>query len=188
VPAMDHLHQVPSPRTARSWREQLLARDGSIGAPGNGVSYCPMPDSDMEITLDARVKVLPLMEQIWQRTRSQSPVPTSPLDGRHRARLAIAEKRARLRKNLGELESAVRRIGRIPEGPATLRGRVGGVLVRLIHRALFWLIPSLRQAHQQTYEALRLQAALCDEMAEFVLQAERDLSLLVRSADHRRAD
>lgn len=147
-----------------------------------------MPDSDTEITPDARVEVLPLMEQIWRRTRNQSAVPASPLDARHRARLGIAEKRARLRKNLGELESAVRRIGRIPEGPPTLRGRVGGVLVRLVHRALFWLIPSLRQAHQQTFEAVRLQAALCDEMADFLLQAERDLSLLIRSADHRRAD
>jgi hypothetical protein len=134
------------------------------------------------------VRVLPLMRAIWLNTRNLRSVSGPGMPGRRRINLAVSENYARFKMGLGELEACVRQIGAMPDTPPTVRGRLGAFVVQFLQRALFWLIPSLRLAHERTLDALREQALLMEEIIEVVHQTEREVQLLLRSAEAGRLD
>lgn len=148
---------------------------------------CSLGDDEMSDS-GTELRVLPVMREVWQNARNLRG-PSSPvMQGGRRINLAVSEHRARLKMRLDELEVCVRLIGAMPDAPPTVRGRLGALAVRFAQRALFWLIPSLRMAHERTIEALREQALLMEEIVEVVHQTERDVQLLLRSAEASRLD
>jgi len=58
---------------------------------------------------------------------------------------------------LQELRRSVQSVGAMPPLPPTVRGRVGAILVGLVRRSLFWLIPALRSSHAGMLGALEAQ-------------------------------
>src|SRR5262245_44158054 len=60
----------------------------------------------------------------------------------------VAAVLARLKASTTALEEAASRIGEIPPSPDTFRARVGAAGVRIVQRALFWLVPSIKSTQQ----------------------------------------
>src|SRR5690242_9966169 len=50
------------------------------------------------------------------------------------------ESLTRIVKSVGRNTAAV---GRVPQGPPTMRGKIGGLLVKLVKRSLFWYTPQI---------------------------------------------
>src|SRR4051794_23568419 len=68
-----------------------------------------------------------------------------------------------LESTVENLVAASSGVGRIPPAPPTLRGRVGGFLVRVVSRALFWYTPQIHAFQQLTTRLAKHQiAALAD--------------------------
>ena len=55
---------------------------------------------------------------------------------------------ARLEEEGMALEDMCTLIGQLPPEPPTLRGRVGSLLVKSVHRALFWYTPQIVKFHR----------------------------------------
>ncbi len=96
-------------------------------------------------------------------------------DATRRARRAISTElmshAARLSARVGTIQAGVGRIGAMPPQPPTLRGKIGGVLVHVMQRALFWLVPSLQSAHEQVAQALADQVKINEELLKAVVAA-----------------
>jgi hypothetical protein len=88
---------------------------------------------------------------------------------------------ARLKASTASLEDAVSRIGEVPPGPRTLRARAGAVVVKVMQRALFWLVPSVRSTQQNIVQALRDHVAVTDEILKALHQTNLQMELLRRS-------
>jgi lipopolysaccharide transport system ATP-binding protein len=70
--------------------------------------------------------------------------------------LARANRSLRFRKSL---------VGQIPPAPPTLRARLGGVLVRMISRSLFWFTGRLDDFHSSVVETSELQSSALASLA-----------------------
>ena len=88
---------------------------------------------------------------------------------------------ARLKATTASLEEAVSRIGEIPPGPPTLRARMGAFVVRIMQRALFWLVPSVRSTQQNVVYALRDHVGVTEEILKALQQTNLQIELLRRS-------
>ena len=94
------------------------------------------------------------MEQAYQ-TRRESGLPLNVLetDG------AAAIDWAALKDAVAVTRRSYALVGELPPEPPTLRGRVGGRLVQLIQRMLFWYTPQIVQFHYAVVRALEEQNA-----------------------------
>jgi hypothetical protein len=92
------------------------------------------------------------MEQAYH-TRRESGLPQNVLDTDGAAAIDWAA--------LKDAVAATRRsyalVGELPPEPPTLRGRVGGRLVQMIQRMLFWYTPQIVQFHYAVVRALEEQ-------------------------------
>ena len=88
---------------------------------------------------------------------------------------------ARLKASTASLQEAVSRIGEIPPGPPTLRARLGALTVRIMQRALFWLVPSVKSTQQNVVYALRDHIAVTEEILKALQHTNIQLELLRRS-------
>ncbi len=79
---------------------------------------------------------------------------------------------AQLDLQIQTLRQTAASIGEMPPQAPTLRGRVGSILVRLIRRTLFWLLPGLKDSHAAALAALEAEQRA---LAEITL-ALRDLN------------
>jgi hypothetical protein len=66
-------------------------------------------------------------------------------------------------------------IGTMPPAPATARGRAGSLLVRLVHRALFWLWPQLDSFHAAMINFAERQFAWMEEVSERLAEIDDEL-------------
>ena len=80
---------------------------------------------------------------------------------------------ARLKASTAALEEAAGRIGEIPPSPDTFRARVGAGAVRIMQRALFWLVPSIKSTQQNLVQALRDHVTVTDEILKGATPNER---------------
>jgi hypothetical protein len=71
---------------------------------------------------------------------------------------------AQFREALPRLRGEISQVGVVPPTPPSLRGRIGRVVIHLIQKALFWLIPPLNSAHRELVAALEQQARANDEI------------------------
>jgi hypothetical protein len=79
-----------------------------------------------------------VMREIRQRARRPPAPLVFPEDGGAPQRPSPSFELSRLRYSAIELREAMRRVNEMPPQPPTLRGKIGGILVRLLKRALFW--------------------------------------------------
>ena len=129
------------------------------------------------------IRVGPIMHEVGRRAvslRRTEPMLAQEPEG---VGLVESERVAQLLLRLEELQACVRQIGVMPDSPPTWRGRTGALVVRIMQRALFWLVPSLRQAHACTLAALREQALLTVEILSLVRETEGKVRLLLRAAE-----
>ena len=67
---------------------------------------------------------------------------------------------------LENLRQSVGLIGAMPPSGPSIRARVGAFLVVVVRRALFWLIPPLKSAHETTLIALEAQYKALSEISK----------------------
>jgi hypothetical protein len=92
---------------------------------------------------------------------------------------------ARENLDLGGLDRALEHlyraraaVGLMPPAPATRRGRWGGVLVRLVRRSLFWLLPQLEAFHSAMIQFAESQTALMEELRGLLADVDTELATL----------
>jgi hypothetical protein len=69
-----------------------------------------------------------------------------------------------LENALSRLYQARSLVGSVPQGPATLRARVGVVLIRSVRRALFWLMPQLDGFHAAAIQCAEEQISTISQL------------------------
>jgi hypothetical protein len=128
---------------------------------------------------NAEINVQQIMATIRQRVRQ---IHRRNEDATRRARKAISNELlsrvSRLNARVGTLRANVTRIGEMPPQPPTLRGKVGALLVRLMQRALFWLIPSLQAIEDQVAQAFEDQAKVNQELLKALQEAHTKIEQL----------
>ena len=86
---------------------------------------------------------------------------------------------ALLRQKLGEAVGARMAVGSLPAGPATLRARIGALLIGRIQRALFWLLPQLDRFHAAVIGIEQQQIRVSEEIAA----EQRNSGARIRAVD-----
>jgi hypothetical protein len=92
----------------------------------------------------------------------------------------VAAVLARLKASTAALEEAAARIGEVPPAPDTLRARVGAAGVRVMQRALFWLVPSIKSTQQNLVQALRDHLTVTEETLKALHKTNVQVELLRR--------
>ena len=92
----------------------------------------------------------------------------------------VAAVLARLKASTTALEEAASRIGEIPPSPDTFRARIGAGAVRVMQRALFWLVPSIKSTQQNLVQAVRDHVTVTDEILRALQQTNVQVELLRR--------
>jgi len=128
---------------------------------------------------NAEVKVQQIMATIRHKVRH---IHRRNEDATRRARRAISNellsRASRLNARVGTLRANVARIGEMPPQPPTVRGKIGALLVRLMQRALFWLIPSLQANQDQVAQAFEDQAKVNEELLKALQEAHTKIEQL----------
>ena len=71
-------------------------------------------------------------------------------------------------------------IGDMPPKPPTFRGRVGGLLIRIMRRALFWYTAQIKRFQSSVADAAREQMLALQEIGAYQGQQQTQLTELVR--------
>jgi hypothetical protein len=82
--------------------------------------------------------VFELMREIRARARARIQPLVHPEGGGAPQQQATSFELSRVRHSAIELRQAMRRANEMPPQPPTLRGRLGGIMVRVMRRMLFW--------------------------------------------------
>jgi len=80
-----------------------------------------------------------------------------------------------LRSALSALHASYAMVGRLPPEPPTLRGRIGGRLIQLVRRVLFWYTPQIVLFQYSALRALEEEAKILARTETRVRQLESDL-------------
>jgi len=75
-------------------------------------------------------------------------------------------------------------IGTMPPAPATMRGRIGAVLVRTVQRALFWLFPQLNAFHRAVAVFAETQLAWMEDLRNHIADLDEELARLYDVAEN----
>ncbi len=71
-------------------------------------------------------------------------------------------------------------VGRLPPEPPTLRGRVGGLMVKAVRRSLSWFASRLDDFHSDVIEAFDLQFSALNRLSSVTRQNAETVELLKR--------
>ena len=105
-----------------------------------------------------RIDVAALMREIRERVQREAKPLVFPEDGGAPQQPAASFELSRVRYSAIELRESMRRVNEMPPQPPTLRGRLGGVLVRILRRAMFWQTEQLRRFETAAATAMDEQA------------------------------
>jgi SM-20-related protein len=109
----------------------------------------------MAEAIDVQVLMQEIRDRIHQGTHPSAP-PMPEMDC-----LVRVSKALHLRKTL---------VGRLPPEPPTLRGRVGGLMVKVIRRCLSWFTSPLEDFHSDIIEAFDLQFSALHRLSDVTRQ------------------
>lgn len=129
------------------------------------------------------VNVRDIMKVVRERARAESHKPELARPSANSIPYEFISAAARLKTRMKAIRVNVARIGELPPVPPTFRGRAGAILVRLIRRALFWLIPSLQAMQEQIATALEDQIKATEELMKAVQNAH--LRIESMQSEHR---
>jgi hypothetical protein len=125
------------------------------------------------------INVQGIMERVRQRAREVAQREETALrQARKLLPRELLARSSRFSSQVGVIRASVPQLGELPPEPPSFRGRLGGFAVRLVRRALFWLIPSLQLMHDRLAEALEHQARINEELIKAVEQAHLHVELL----------
>jgi len=74
-------------------------------------------------------------------------------------------------------------VGGMPPAPATLRGRLGARLVRIVQRMLFWYTPQIHRVQHGVTNTVGSLAKLMETQIETVAELRREVAILRRMQD-----
>jgi hypothetical protein len=94
----------------------------------------------------------------------------------------------RLQEANTALEAGHSRVGVLPHVPPTLRGRVGGFLVRVIRRALFWYTPQIISFHGIVVRSFKALTAAIETVATTGQQSRMALEAVDRQVAELRTE
>ena len=95
--------------------------------------------------------------------------------------------RAEINARLAAMRSACERAGQPPASPPTLRARLGGTLVAVVMRSLFWLLPPMQAAFRLMAQVIEDQDAALQALREMLeKQTEEASADLANKADNLR--
>src|SRR5258708_8174541 len=119
------------------------------------------------------IDVQVLMQEIRDRIPQGQPgLPlSSALPMAEMACLKRVNKAMHLRKTL---------VGRLPPEPPTLRGRVGGLMVKAVRRSLSWFTSRLDDFHSAVIDAFDLQFSALNSLSSVARQNAEAVQLLKR--------
>jgi hypothetical protein len=80
-----------------------------------------------------------------------------------------------LRPVLAALHASYALVGQLPPEPPTFRGRMGGRLVKLVRRMLFWYTPQIVHFQYSALRALEEQAKILQSAEKRIRQLEVEL-------------
>jgi hypothetical protein len=125
----------------------------------------------MSEAIDVQVLMQEIRDSIRQRSEMQQPGLPLPYS------LPVPEMESlkRVSKDL-HLRKAL--IGRLPPEPPTIRGRVGGLLVKAVRRSLFWFLSRLENFHSDLIDAFDLQFSALKSLSSVTQQNVATLELL----------
>lgn len=86
---------------------------------------------------------------------------------------------SRLQVRVAAIRASAARIGELPPAPPTPRARIGAVAVRVLRRAMFWLIPSLQAAQEQIAAALEDQTKAVEDLVKAIEKTNARMELLL---------
>ena len=101
------------------------------------------------------IEVQVLIQEIRDRVRQSGPLPPGLLTPDLEA-LKKVHRDLHLRRSL---------VGKLPPSPPTLRGRVGGLMVKTVRRSLFWFLSRLDRFHSDIIEEFDLQFAVLNSLS-----------------------
>lgn len=135
---------------------------------------------------DSTADVLSLMREIRRRARAEIKERDAVLiQARKQLPAGMLARVARMKIHLAVLRQSIEQLGSIPPGPPTLRGRAGALAIRIIQRALFWLIPPLQAAQRQMLLVLEEQSAITDDLVDALQRMHVKLATVRESQEGR---
>jgi SAM-dependent methyltransferase len=69
-------------------------------------------------------------------------------------------------------------VGEMPPSPGTRRAQVGGFLIRIMQRSLFWYTPQIRRFQEESTKALASVCQLLERQSETIEELKRELKTL----------
>jgi hypothetical protein len=88
----------------------------------------------------------------------------------------LSTESAALRSALAALHASYAMVGRLPPEPPTVRGRIGGRLIQLVRRMLFWYTPQIVYFQYSALRALDEEAKILERTERRIRQLESDLA------------
>ncbi len=144
-------------------------------------------NADPESPNPGRPDVAQLMREIRARARGGIQPLVYPEDGGAPQQAAASFELSRVRHSAIELREAMRRVNEMPPQPPTLRGRVGGMLVRVVKRVLFWQTEQNRRFQTAAVSAFDEQARALEALWTDVQGLAAATATLSRDAQAERA-
>lgn len=86
---------------------------------------------------------------------------------------------SRLQVRVAAIRASAALLGELPPAPSTLRAETGAVAVRILRRAMFWLIPSLQAAQEQIAAALEDQTKAVEDLVKAIEKTNARMELLL---------
>ena len=131
-----------------------------------------------------QVDVQIIMSDVRRRVRAETQREAGAL---RRARkflpAGLAARVSRLQARMSGLRTSVARICDLPAAPPTLRGRLGGVAVRIMRRSLFWLLPNLQATQEQLVAAVEEQTQALEELVRALEKTNARIELLAAAQE-----
>lgn len=106
-----------------------------------------------------------------------------PMASRRKATGSLSPDVTQMRLQIELLEQGARRLGQMPEAPPTFRAQISRMLVRVVHRAIFWIWPPLQQEFDLTARTLQIQLALHESLMDAVVETREIVEQLHRRLD-----
>jgi flagellar hook-basal body complex protein FliE len=134
------------------------------------MNAAPPPEIDVQ-TLMAEIRGRVRLENQRERTALRNVRKIVPPD--------LMARVSRLQIRVAAIRASAALIGEPPPAPPTFRARAGAVAVRVLRRALFWLIPGLQAAQEQIAAALEDQTKALEDLVKAIEKTNARMEFLL---------
>lgn len=129
--------------------------------------------------MDVQRVVREIHERV-EREQSAAAAPASSGDAASFLSAAETNELAELSVAYGRLYEIRNLVGQTPPAPNTMRARIGGHLIRLVQRMLFWYTPQIRRFQNEAASVLASVRILIERQSETISELRRDVQAIER--------